>query len=318
MVEVLIKATEEKFETRRELGSYTGTEEGPVLVVFGGIHGNETSGICALQKVLTKLERLQLPFRGRLIALAGNLRALEKGDRYIDMDLNRLWTNDKVAAIMKDHETVAKDISEAHELFELNKIILKEIEEAGERKIYFLDLHTTSSVSQPFISIDSLPINRKMANLFPVYTILNKPGVLTGTLTHHINEMGYPAICYEAGQHDALSSIENQEAIIWLALSAAGLMRDDDIPRYQLFYEELSKSTTEGRKNFRMAFRYSIHIDEQFKMEPGYVNFEKIKAGQILARNQKGAIKAEIDGRLFMPLYQPQGNDGFFIIEEVI
>jgi succinylglutamate desuccinylase len=52
-------------------------------------------------------------------------------------------------------------------------------------------------------------------------------------------------------------------------------------------------------------------------MKPGFDSFQFIEKGELLAEDKSGAITAPIDGRIFMPLYQIAGDDGFFIVEEV-
>ncbi|MEM7297898.1 MAG: aspartoacylase, partial [Bacteroidota bacterium] len=42
-----------------------------------------------------------------------------------------------------------------------------------------------------------------------------------------------------------------------------------------------------------------------------------IKEGQHLANSNGAAIKAKEDSRIFMPLYQSQGSDGFFTIKKI-
>ena len=80
----------------RIIGDYIGQQPGPLVVVFGGIHGNEPAGVEAL-KMLFDLLHLEpgynpgFQFSGRLLALRGNRRALQKGKRFIDKDLNRFW-----------------------------------------------------------------------------------------------------------------------------------------------------------------------------------------------------------------------------------
>ncbi len=51
-------------------------------------------------------------------------------------------------------------------------------------------------------------------------------------------------------------------------------------------------------------------------MNPGYESFQRIKQDEILGRNATGEVRAEEKGRILMPLYQPQGEDGYFIIHE--
>jgi hypothetical protein len=54
-----------------------------------------------------------------------------------------------------------------------------------------------------------------------------------------------------------------------------------------------------------------------FAMNPGFENFQPVRRGQILARNNKGEIRAPENGLILMPLYQKLGEDGFFIGREV-
>jgi succinylglutamate desuccinylase len=51
-------------------------------------------------------------------------------------------------------------------------------------------------------------------------------------------------------------------------------------------------------------------------MQPGYKNFQPIKKGELLAQQNGKPIYSEWDAYIFMPLYQKQGNDGFFVVTE--
>ena len=48
-------------------------------------------------------------------------------------------------------------------------------------------------------------------------------------------------------------------------------------------------------------------------MEPGFANIQSIAAGTLLARDRGGEIRAHEDCLVVMPLYQGQGDDGFFL-----
>ncbi|MBT8228632.1 MAG: succinylglutamate desuccinylase/aspartoacylase family protein, partial [Bacteroidia bacterium] len=78
----------------RIIGRFDGTEKGPLLICFGALHGNEPAGIKAVDLVLKMLEIEPISnpdfyYKGRFLGLIGNLKALEKGIRFIDKDLNR-------------------------------------------------------------------------------------------------------------------------------------------------------------------------------------------------------------------------------------
>jgi len=53
-----------------------------------------------------------------------------------------------------------------------------------------------------------------------------------------------------------------------------------------------------------------------FVMAPGYVNFQPVVAGEVVARDAHGDVAVAEGGRLLMPLYQEQGEDGFFLVRE--
>ena len=52
-------------------------------------------------------------------------------------------------------------------------------------------------------------------------------------------------------------------------------------------------------------------------MNPGFRNFEPVSAGQILGQDRSGDVVSPEGGHLLLPLYQPKGDDGFFLTREV-
>ena len=63
--------------------------------------------------------------------------------------------------------------------------------------------------------------------------------------------------------------------------------------------------------------RYPVTPDAGFEMLPGFENFHAVRSGQLIARDRKGGVHAPQTARLFMPLYQDQGDDGFFLVRSV-
>src|SRR5690606_28518591 len=123
-------------EIPRILGKYTGDEEGPLLLITAGVHGNEPSGVKALQKIFALLEKHRPSMKGSFLGLAGNQEALGQGKRFIDEDLNRTWTE----------RNLKKEAPESHEQKEMWEIIeiLKQYSNKDFHKHYFVDYHTTS------------------------------------------------------------------------------------------------------------------------------------------------------------------------------
>ncbi len=43
--------------------------------------------------------------------------------------------------------------------------------------------------------------------------------------------------------------------------------------------------------------------------------FKKIQKGELIGFDRKGKIYSQFNGKVLMPLYQEQGNEGFYIIQ---
>ena len=129
----------------RVLGRHGGERPGPTVVVTGGVHGNEPAGCEALLRVLAQLQRERLPLRGELWGVAGNLRALAAGRRYVDRDLNRRWIREDIARIVNTGPEEATEDREQLELLELFAPLLTR----ARAPIVFFDLHSTSGPPPP-------------------------------------------------------------------------------------------------------------------------------------------------------------------------
>jgi succinylglutamate desuccinylase len=58
--------------------------------------------------------------------------------------------------------------------------------------------------------------------------------------------------------------------------------------------------------------RHAITPEDAFRMEPGFRNLDYARPDQLLARDRAGEIRAPQEGVVVLPLYQKDGNDGFF------
>lgn len=62
----------------RIIGELGGNEKGPLIILIGGLHGNELTGIKAIERVFKKIADDKLEIRGKIIGLKGNKKAIEK------------------------------------------------------------------------------------------------------------------------------------------------------------------------------------------------------------------------------------------------
>ncbi len=302
------------YRRQRLLGWVRGEEPGPMLIVIGGLHGNEPSGVGGLEQLLTTLGGDSKAIRGDLVAVIGNLVALEQACRFQVRDLNRCWTDERIASMRqraRGEGLVAEDREEV-ELLEL----VEEAIAAARGPIYMLDLHSTSGGGSPFGIISDTIKSRDFACHLPVPMVLGLEEELHGTMLSYFGDLGLITLGFESGQHDDPVSVDRAEAAAWICLDSAGLLTRGQGPIYQRSQQRLAEAARGLPRFLELRHRHPVGPGDGFRMEPGLVNFERIHKGQLLARDRGGEIRSPLDGRVLMPLYQAQGEDGFFIVRE--
>jgi len=298
--------------SNRIIGMVDGFAQSPTVIILAGIHGNEKAGVKAAKKVIHKIRGDSVAFEGNLYIILGNINALEKGIRYESSDLNRIWKEENIDAIKNGSIVLDAEAKEQIEIFGYIKDILHN----NTGPFYFLDLHTTSSATIPFITISDSLNNRKFSSNFSIPIVLGIEEYLDGPLLTYINEFGHVALGFEGGEHHDEESIIKCEAFIWLALVYSKCIKKKNLPDFAKYKNELSEKYF---KNvfFEIIYKYTINKDEIFKMHKGFKNFEHINIHQSLAQSDSVEITANESGRIFMPLYQNLGDDGYFILNKI-
>ncbi len=314
MTKVYSKALDKTIQVDRIIGHIAGSQPGPTVVFIGGIHGNEPSGIFALHRIIDHLKDKRNTISGDIYAISGNLLALSRGERFLKYDLNRVWTKQCLENI-STHEDgkTDKDLKELARIHELTMSILSK----HSSPFYFIDLHSTSGETTPFITLNDTLTNRKFSLGFPVPVILGIEEFIEGPYLSYVNELGYVALGFESGQHDEIASIKNHESFIYLTLEHTGTMKKTDISGYDNYYELLAERADYSQKFFEIRDRYKIEENEIFQMNEGYVNFQTIAKGDHLARSNGVDVPANYSGKIFLPIYQEKGEDGFFIVRKI-
>lgn len=296
------------------VGEFVGDENGVTLLVVGSIHGNEPSGLLAMRKIAKELRKVEREMKGRVFLIAGNTRAIGKGVRYIDADLNRHWTPEIVALNDPDSSIRTNRVEDAEQRELLR--IFDRIFLTARNEVYALDLHSTSSDSPPFAMIGDTLRNRDFARKFPATILLGIEEQLNSTILEYINNLGAVTLGFEAGEHSQKTAVDNQEALMWLALLNSGCLGPEHVD-----FERHERTLREAMGNPRLIeirYRHAITPVDQFEMEPGYENFQPVKKGEVVAHDSNGEVKANESGLILMPLYQKLGDDGFFLGREIL
>jgi succinylglutamate desuccinylase len=94
----------------RIIKEYIGEKNGPLFIVFGAMHGNEDAGVKAIERVFELIDEEpsknpNFCFHGKMVGVIGNLKAYEKGIRFLVKDMNRYWKKAHIEFIKNANES---------------------------------------------------------------------------------------------------------------------------------------------------------------------------------------------------------------------
>lgn len=294
----------------REIGRLVSETPGATLITVGGIHGNEHAGIHASRRILERLNRGDVACSGEVVALAGNVGAIAEGRRFVNHDLNRVWSDGQVAALDTLHAPMGAEYTEQRNLLTAMRAAVAR----ARGPVYVIDLHSTSAAGVPFLACGTSTAQREFvsrANL-PLPSIIGLEEKVDGALSAYWNTHGCTAFTVEGGQHEDPATIDNLEAVLLLVLEAAGIVAKNAIPEAAAARAMLESRRGDLPRMMEVVSRFAITPDQGFTMMPGFRNLDVVRALQLLAKDKNGEIRATADGVVILPLYQGQGNDGFF------
>lgn len=306
----------------RIISKYTGQNPGPLLIVFGGMHGNEPAGIRAIEMmskmlIVEPITNLDFKYNGAFLGLIGNLQAYQQKKRFIKQDLNRSFTKENLEIVENSTEEELED--ELLEIKQILKIVRETIDEIKPEKVVVLDLHTTSSYGGIFTITTDDPESLRIAVELHAPVIKGMLNGIKGTTLHYFTNKNFNVdmtpVTFESGQHDETLSINRAIAAITNCMRTIGSVSPEHVENQH------DKLLIEHSKNLpkvsELISKHSIKEGDNFSMHPNYKNFQRISSGEVIAHDDDGPIEAPEDALLLMPLYQSQGEDGFFLIKKL-
>lgn len=305
---------EKKEETYRVLSHHKTNGSGPVVIAIAGMHGNENYGVSAIRKIDELFNKGGGISRGEWIGIAANLPALKNRVRFIDEDMNRIWFPsiiDKIRRSRKDQLKASERIEIKHLLEILDPYILD-----TEREIIFVDLHSFSAPGGLFVITPRSKRNEELLVGLSAPLIFGIDDALRGTALRYFHEQGHLSIAFEGGMHHDPGTMANMVAFLLLLNERFGLIDISFIDEFDSFKEKIRIEAENLPLKVELAYQHIIEPNDEFLMRPGYENFQPVKKGEWLAEDQNGKILSPYDGYMLMPLYQEQGNEGFFIVRK--
>jgi len=299
---------------QRELELLSSGIPGPTTILLAAMHGNEPAGVIAARQVLQALRSLKNPIRGRVHLIIGNRVAYASNVRFVESDLNRAFPLPPAPA-PDDARLGRAESLERTELLRCLRGIVAQRDPGHD--VIAIDLHTFSSDGPPFAVFADTIRNRRFALCWPVPCILGLVESLPGTLSEHLAEAGCISAVFEGGRHDDPRSVDRIAAAIRLALVRAGHVDEEEISELAEDRRMLSVVSRGVPSVLDIRHRHGVARDDAFRMRPGYRNFQRVRSGERLADDRHGGVTARTDGLILLPLYQAQGDDGFFLARSI-
>ena len=251
---------------------------GPGLLVLGGIHGNERTGIDVVGCLRDSLSSGETTLRAGTVTLAlGNLPAISANTRFIEgRDLNRMF---QPARLESPPDGTPEDARVR---------VLAPLIAASD---VTLDLHATNRPSEPFVASLGGPSRERLFRWLRADKVLADPNfVLAGepaTTDEYAELCGRIGICYETGYAGDTSRVGAVSDAAVDLIAELGLV------------ESNRPEPTNAQELFEI--RSSLALDERpFKfVDPfGQVSFVPVRAGDVVAWRGDEPVSAQEDGVL--------------------
>ena len=267
-----------KDKDRQSVVVIEGDKPGPVVVMFCGIHGDEVSGIHALEKLLFDLfgGKREL-LRGRLTLARCNELAMAAERRYVKHNMNRMFRDAYGPEIDRDS-------------YEIKRV--QELKPLLEKCDYFLDFHSAPIADVPFLVAEEKAVEfYRRLGISRIMTGWSKfsGGAIGGDTENYANGRGALSATLESGSHfDKSSNDVAYRAAISLLTSLEMIERDE--PQTQAVAEvyEMHSVITKDHDDFRYAG------------EPH--NFMFVKNGEAFAYQDNQPIVVGEDSYLLIPM----------------
>jgi len=258
----------------------------PRIAVLGGVHGNERVGIEVVQRLVARFsEASTLPKQhGELLLAIGNPEAVERNVRFVDIDLNRCFSDQERRGSNDGDDQQYYEIGRAMELAPL----LRGLD-------VLLDLHATNKPSEPFVRLPGRVCSDFFGHCEQTFLqwlprscrkVLWDPDghIAQGSMAdefalRHCDRAGSERgayICYEAGLASDTTGVDETEASVIAMLSAQGLLS-----------ETAAAPPTPPRTWDHYKIVETILLDDRgFEWENGHgeANFDPVASGEVFGR----------------------------------
>lgn len=272
---------------------FVGNKPGPALLIFGAVHGNETCGTKAIQKIIKQMKAGKIVLRKGSVCFVpiANPKAYAAKKRYINENLNRIF---KCSKNPQGNEGRLANL--------LGPLI--------DNCDAFLDIHSTTAKGAPFIYLDyATSRNRRWAKILgPQFAVKGWPELYRKMRKAHLSldtttyaaKRGKDCLLIECGQHEAATAPKVAYQAILNSLIHFGLVAGK-IKNFP--YKEMTMTAGYFREN------------KQDKLAGNWKHLDRVRKGDPLILKSNGKlVRAAYDAFIIMPkATAPIGDDWLYL-----
>lgn len=282
-----LKTKSHNMNIEKDIITLDSGKPGKTVTVIAGIHGNEICGLFAFSQIIPKLKITA----GKVHFVYGNLRAIERNQRQIDVNLNRIF---------KPDEELTEEEKKSYEYKEAQRI-KKVLDESDA----LLDLHSSrNKESVPFaiVGAQSVEIAQKMP-----FTFISTGWdiVEPGGTDDYMNRQKKINICAECGYNLDPAAVDTAKAMILTFLASLGSINKDIVP-YR------------GDQTLIHAY-YIYHTKtNNFQLAKVFSDFEKVTKGSVIGVDDAVEVRAPEDSYIVFALNRDTvGAEAFVLCKDM-
>jgi len=263
---------------------YIGKKKGPTSIILVGVHGNEVCGIKALEKLLPSFQIE----RGRVLIGYGNPRAIKKGIRYVEENLNRMFRPNNKLSIK---EKQSYEYSRA-------QILKKYLNQSSA----LLDIHSSNTPqSRPFIICEKL--GRKITKYLSIgLVVYGFDHVEPGGTDYYMNQNNKIGICVECGYTKGKKAIDIATKSILAFLASR---------------KHINKTLRIYKQTFIQMYKL-YKTEKDFTLSKQFEDFENISRGQIIGRDGKKEISVKQYSVILFARNSNKSDQEAFLLGELL
>ena len=268
----------EKDPSIHDVVRIAGDVDGPRALFFSGIHGNEVSGVHAIEKLLFDFfGGARVLKRGTLTLVRANEQALAAEQRYLKLNMNRLFRDGYGEGV----DRTCYEFLRSQQL----KPLLETCD-------YFLDFHSAPSAQEPFLVAERKAVDfYRRLGIGQIITGWSKfsAGSIGGDAENFAGSHGAVAATLESGSHFDKSAID-----VSYSTAIAMLQLLDMIERPQP--KPVIRPT--------IVDMYAVVTKDfaDFRYEAEVTNFQPIKNGATYACQNGRPLTVTEDSYLLIPM----------------